>query len=167
MRWPSVLGLALVACGGESDPGDVDTPGASVPTDWVYVQANCGYGFQAPAELTAIDRQGEDSCLDSWSTPGCAYAGDHGSYSSNLSELVGQPQLVVREESIDGRAAKLVTALQDGSFVAAVNFPQVSPDEPGVRLTVSATCDDSAGQQDALRAFRTITFGTTAPSARP
>ena len=167
MRQFAALVLVLVACGGESAAGEEAAEGSSVPAGWVEVQADCGYSFRAPPEMMAVERQGTDSCIDGWSTPRCMYSGDYGAFSSNLSEYIGEPQYEVARETIDGRSAKLVTAMAFGSFVAAVNIAEVDPATPGLGLTVSASCDDVDGQQDALRVFRTIHFGEPAPVETP
>jgi len=162
MRRLALLGLALAACGGASAPGEDAANGVSVPEDWVHVQSSCGYRFQAPPEMTALERQGTDSCVDGWSTASCMYSGDYGAFSSNLSEFIDQPQYQALRETIDGRSARLVTALAYGFYVAAVNIAEIDPATPGLGVTVSANCGDVDGQQDALRVFRTLELGEPA-----
>ncbi|HWO13478.1 MAG TPA: hypothetical protein VNN80_28450 [Polyangiaceae bacterium] len=158
MRTLAALGALLVACASDaSAPGD----GApSVPAGWVRVQAVCGYGFHAPPDVMMRALVGIDSCIDGWSASSCAYTGDYGGYSSDLTEYEGSPQYQETRESIDGRDAKLVT-LADEGLVAAVHFASVDPAVPGLRLTVGADCQDAAGQQDALTVFRSIRFART------
>jgi hypothetical protein len=122
------------------------------------VEASCGYGFWGPPDLTAQAAQGTDSCVSAWATVSCEYGGDYGGYSSDLTEYLGSPEYAAWQESIDGRAAKVVTATMGASLVAAVHFPVVDPELKGVRLTLWALCEDATGQQDALSALRSITF---------
>lgn len=165
MRRLTVLGLMLMGCGGESTSGSADAAHeGAVPADWVRMQADCGYGFRAPPEMMEVESQGTDSCVDGWSTPGCTYSGDYGAFSSNLTEYVGQPQYEAVQESVDGRAAKFVTAMADGFLVAAVHIAEIDPATPSLGLTVAANCRDAEGQQDALAVFKTIDFGAPAPA---
>jgi hypothetical protein len=102
--------------------------------------------------------QGTDSCLNAWTTGSCTYHGDFGAFSSDLSEYDGSPEYQQAQVSIDGRSAKLVTALSGALSVAAVHFGQVDPEVDGLRLTIWTECEDKAGQQDAMAAFGTIKF---------
>jgi hypothetical protein len=72
--------------------------------------------------------------------------------------LKGSAQYTALQESIDGRAALVVTAAAKESLRAAVFFREVDPAVEGIRLTISANCQDIAGQQDALKLFRSIAF---------
>jgi len=96
--------------------------------------------------------------VNGWATGNCVYLGDYGGFSSDLREYKEAMQYEETQESIDGRAAKVVTAVSDEFLIAAVHFPRVEREAEGIRLTVSANCQDGLGQQDALRIFRTITF---------
>ena len=165
MRRLTVLGLMIVGCGGESAPGGTDAANeGAVPADWVRVQADGGYSFRAPPEMMAVESEGTDSCTDGWSTPGCSYSGDYGAFSSNLTEYIGQPQYEAVRDSVDGRAAKFVTAMAYGFLVAAMNIAEIDPATPGLGLTVAASCSDAEGQQEALGVFKTIHFGEPAPA---
>ena len=165
MRRLAAFGLMLMACGGETAAGEDAADEGSVPASWIQVQAQCGYSFRAPPELVAVESQGIDSCIDGWTSPRCTYTGDYGGFSSDLSEYVDQPQYEMARATIDGRTAKLVTAMAvGGSFLAAVNIAEIDPATPGVGLTVSASCGDVNGQQDALRVFSTIELDEPAPA---
>lgn len=174
MRVHLVIGMILLACA-SPDPARSDHPElarddepepasaveqgvGSVPTDWVPVTVPCGYAFRAPPELMMQALQGTDSCVNGWATGNCVYLGDYGGFSSDLREYEEAMQYQETQESIDGRAAKVVTAVSDEFLIAAVYFPRVQRETEGIRLTVSANCQDGPGQQDALRIFRTITF---------
>ena len=174
MRMYPVVGTILLACAGadpapsddqelargdEPEPTSVVEQGAaSVPTDWVPFQASCGYAFRAPPELMMQALQGTDSCVDGWATGNCVYHGDYGGFSSDLREYQEALQYEETQESIDGHAAKVVTAVSDEFLIAAVSFPRVDQENERIRLTIAANCQDGPGQQDALRIFRTITF---------
>lgn len=158
MRTIAGVALLIVACSSESR-GTTDTnSGTATDPDWVRIEASCGYSFEAPPGLTAQPIKGTDSCLDAWTTGSCAYRGDYGAFSSDLAEYQGLPEYKQAQRSIDGRSAKLVTALSEASSVAAVHFREVEPDTGGPSLTVWAECADEAGQQDAVAAFGTIKF---------
>jgi hypothetical protein len=130
----------------------------AVPSDWVRVEAHCGYSLMAPPDVMAYAAAGTDSCIDEWVASGCMHVADYGWYSSDLSEYAGQEQYEETRTTIDGRSARLLTVTTpEQDLVAAVHFPGV--DSSGfIKLTVWAGCDDAAAQQNALLSFQTITF---------
>jgi hypothetical protein len=149
MRKLAGLGVLLVGCSGNA---------ADASPEWTRVEAHCGYSFLAPPGVVVRAGQPFDSCLDDWTTQSCEYSGDYGLFSSELEELKGSAQYTALQESIDGRAALVVTAAAKESLRAAVFFREVDPAVEGIRLTISANCQDIAGQQDALKLFRSIAF---------
>jgi len=157
-----VLGLALivVACGGaERDAGDGNDTVAIAP-DWVRVEAACGegYSFYAPPEIAVQPAQGIDSCIDLWTTSVCSYHGDYGWFSNDLTGYGDLPQYRQMEKVIDGRRARVISALLEGDFIAAVHFGGIDPDSDKVALTLWVRCTDEVGRQHALTAFDTIVF---------
>jgi hypothetical protein len=169
MRIFAVLGVLILGCNGsarDAVPDANPAPSApedeqeatSFPTDWVRVESSCGYGFRAPPDLMQRTVGNIDSCVDGWATRSCVYTGDYGGFSSDLEEYEHFPQYEESRELIDGQAAKVVTAMADEFLLAAANIPHVDGVLQGVGLTVWAECQDTAGRQDALSAFRTITF---------
>lgn len=149
MRKLAGLGLLLVGCSGTA---------ADASPEWIRVESHCGYSFLAPPGVRVRAGQPFDSCTDDWTIRSCEYFGDYGKFSNDLEELKGSAQSTALQESIDGRAALVVTAPAKDSLVAAVYFREVDPDVEGLLLTISAHCQDSAGQQDALKLFRSIAF---------
>ncbi|MEO8178184.1 MAG: hypothetical protein ABI895_05050 [Deltaproteobacteria bacterium] len=142
-------------------------------SDWIRVEAACGYAFRAPPDTMAQMAAGIDSCVERWttgggvsaggnvSTRGCVYTGDYGGFSSDLreyGEAEGYAEYAETPQVIDGREARLVTVSSDEFLLAGVHFPQIAAELGGIRLTVEARCGDTAGQLDALGVFRTITF---------
>ncbi|MEY2930543.1 MAG: hypothetical protein RL033_1292 [Pseudomonadota bacterium] len=134
-------------------------------TDWIQVEASCGYAFRAPPDTMAEMVTGTDSCVERWitgggaSTGGCVYTGDYGGFSSNLrgyQEAEGFSEYEETLEVIDGREARLVTVSSEEFLLAGVHFPKITPELEGVGLTVEARCQDKAGQLDALGVFRSI-----------
>jgi hypothetical protein len=155
----TVLGLALfaVACGGadasEGDANDAVVVGA----DWVRVESSCGYGFDAPPDVTELAVQGIDSCVDAWTTGSCEYHGDYGGFSNDLSGYSDLPEFRLTEKSVGGRAARVMTARSGDAFVAAVYIPGLDADER-IALTLWGECADKSGQTEALAAFGTVTI---------
>ena len=161
MRRLVAYGATLLACaGGDPAPGQ-EPARVLVFTDWIRVEATCGYAFRAPPDTMAQMAAGIDSCVERWATGGCVYSGDYGGFSSNLREYreaEGYTEYEETPEVIDGQEARLVTVSSEELLLAGVHFPQVAAELEGIGLTLEARCQDSAGQLDALGVFRTITF---------
>lgn len=150
------LAAMLLACSGSAG-GDSDQ--LLVFTDWIPIEASCGdYSFRGPPDMRAQPAQGIDSCVERWTTSSCDYASDYGGFSSDLSEYREAMDYQEREETISGRAAKLVTATFDSEprYLAAITIPDVDRARMGLRLTLGASCRSSAGQEDALSVFRSL-----------
>ena len=156
MRLLAIVSVVLLACA-EDEQTPPETSSPSEPSGWVRVESACGYGFHAPADLMKRTVAGIDSCVDQWASASCVYSGDYGAFSSPLTEFEDSPGYAQTQESIDGREAKLVTAVSDDRFVAGVNFPQVHQGSD-IRLTLVGMCEDEAGQDDAVRVLKSITF---------
>ncbi|MEY4544481.1 MAG: hypothetical protein RL685_676 [Pseudomonadota bacterium] len=162
-----VFGATLLACGsGQPAPGQ-ETARVLVFTDWIRVEASCGYAFRAPPDTMAEMAVGTDSCVERWitgggaATGGCVYTGDYGGFSSNLreyQEAEGYSEYEETPEVIDGREARLVTVSSEEFLLAGVHFPQLAAELEGIGLTVEARCQRKAGQLDALGVFRSITL---------
>ncbi len=154
-----LLGCALLACG--DDPARRPEDDLLLFTDWIRVEAECGYAFRAPPDTMPQDAAGTDSCVERWTTGDCLYSGYYGAFSSDLSEYRQAEGVAEYEESaelIAGQEARLVTARAADFRLAGVHFPQVAAAPEGVGLTVEARCQSRAGQLDARSVFRTITF---------
>lgn len=160
MRTALGLALVFVACGGaDSDEGD-EAERVSVEPGWVLVEGTCGdgYSFFAPPEISREPVQGIDSCVERWATSTCSYAVDYGMYSNDLTGYADLPQYERAEKVIDGRKARVITALSEERFVAAVHFAGIDPESERVALTLWVSCTDEAGRKQALAAFDTIVF---------
>jgi hypothetical protein len=157
----ALLASALIACGDEEPSGPREAP-VFVFTDWIRIDASCGpYTFRAPPDTVAQSAAGIDSCVERWTTSSCEYSSDYGGFSSDLREYREAEQYEGYEELqevIDGQEVRLVTVRGEELFVAGVHFPRIAGEMAGIRLTVEARCQDSAGQLDALSVFRTISF---------
>jgi hypothetical protein len=124
------------------------------------VQTTCSFGFKAPSDYKNTPVQGTDSCVLSFWAAGCEFSADYGWYSGAVSANPGD--LDYREEpaQIDGRNATAATymSLEPTRYIAAIHFPVISPDSPGTKLTMIATCHSASAQSDALTLFSTIHF---------
>ena len=158
--WLATFALAAIgACGGgEGDDGDAgDATGSpAIPSDWIRIEASCGYALHAPPDVREDPQQGTDSCVDHYLTEGCEYSGDFGPFGSHFDEFEDEPGFERTRVQVDGHAATLVLTGSDerpGPYLAGIYF---EPDADGVYLSFFASCMDAEGLAEAEHVLLSI-----------
>lgn len=139
---------------GEDADGGVDTTQV-----WMDVQTKCSFGFQAPANYVNKPVQGTDSCVLEFAASDCTFFADYGAFSGDITQNPGGSNYGVVAAQLDGRDARIAKSTNaDHEYWAGLHVPQVSASSPGIKLTLTATCQSEMGQRDALELFNTIHF---------
>jgi hypothetical protein len=135
--------------------------GVDTPPEWKDVQTECHFGFATPANYRNTPVQGTDSCVLEFSASDCSFSADYGLYSGQVTANPGDIDFRGITAEIDGLEATVVTysTSDPASYMAAVHFPEVLKNNPGVKLTMIATCKSKRGQNDAQTLFHTVHFG--------
>lgn len=129
-----------------------------VPSDWVSIDARCGYAFRAPPDVREEPAQGLDSCVDRYVTEACVYSGGYGAFGTDWG-FESYPEYGQTQQQVDGLSATVFTARVDGDeegrgpYWAAIDFV---PNPEGLYLSMFATCSTAAGRDEALLVFQTI-----------
>ena len=152
----SILALAAIgACGG-GDRNPPEDARSAIPSDWIRIEASCGYALHAPPDVREDPQQGTDSCVDHYLTEGCEYSGDFGPFGSHFDEFEDEPGFERTRVQVDGHAATLVLTGSDerpGPYLAGIYF---EPDADGVYLSFFASCMDAEGLAEAEHVLLSI-----------
>lgn len=140
----AVSGLASIALflvAGSAQAGDLS---GEVPSDWVRLQADSVFSLSAPAGTTYTPAQGIDSIVGSFDAAAFQLNFDYGAYSSSLTNLSEEEDYQTRDVEIDGKPAKIVTAVapiysEQQPYFIGVHFPDLGQSVVGTtRLTLYA-----------------------------
>jgi hypothetical protein len=159
----SIIGLALIATASCTKPPPVaPAEPERVPTGWRQVDVKA-FSFYAPPGIheVALDGIAIDSYVMEFRAPSIALHFDYGRYSNSL-QCSGDQTCRSHAESVGGRQARFASWSQDqasdkkSSSQVGVYFPDTGKE--GMRLMMSAACDDYVSCRDAEEIFRTIRF---------
>jgi len=115
-----------------------------------------GLSLDSPVELAAADAEAIDSRAAAWEGPGLHVVVDEGELADPLLSYGARPDAAVREETIGGRRARVVTfTLEGGVPFAAAHFPA---DDRRGPLTISATGTAGESTDVPLHLLRSVTF---------
>lgn len=135
----SSIALFLMVCSAQA--GELSS---DVPADWVRLDANSAFSLSAPAGTTYTPAQGIDSMVGSFDAAAFQLNFDYGAYSNSLSNLSEEEDYQIRDVEIDGKPAKIVTAVapsfsEQQPYFIGVHFPDLGQSVVGTkRLTVYA-----------------------------
>ena len=129
---------------------------------WVCHTIGPGITCQIPEDMKPVSTTPIDSMVSQFQSPGLRISFDYGWYSDSLNSHRGAAEYTERTVKISGRTARIVWMRgEDGEmpYVAAVSFRNVSGSgKTSNHLTGWATSATPAGQELAVKVFRTIRF---------
>jgi len=149
----ALLAALAVACSGGS-PGPRGEK-MSTPQGWRTLDV-AAVRFAVPGDARAADIQPIDSQVGILRGSGYELIYDYGRAGESLSDNRDEPEFVMRERRIDGRAAVEVSFTASGQPWGAVRLLQVK--DGANTLTVRVSCVDQQACQLATAVFQSVTF---------
>lgn len=137
---------------------------AAVPADWVKLVVQGKFELMAPPGSKYVPRQGIDSAVGRVETPDFTLDFDYGAYSDPLKPRSGFLQYRSREVTVDGKAARIVTAFSpehsaDRPYFIGIHFDNLKRSVIGpVRLTMATWVGTPKAYKTIESVFGTITF---------
>jgi hypothetical protein len=127
---------------------------------WKVIELTPRLRIRSPVELSRSNAVAIDSNASIWEGPDLTIVVDEGPFSDPLATHGGRPIGQSAEETIGGRAARVVSSrLDDGSQFAGAHFDR--DDRPGggsQKLTVTVTGRDIDGGDIPLKVLRSLEF---------
>jgi hypothetical protein len=109
-------------------------------SDWQELTLAEGLTLTVPADLSRGPEQGVDTAVATWNGAGISVVIDQGPFADPLTTYQGRPGSRSRQETIDGRLARIVSFVEgNGTRVVAAHFP-------GARAGASAGKGAAAGK---------------------
>lgn len=133
---------------------------ATAPSDWQRADAG-PFSVMLPPSWTYQPEQGIDSLVGSFSGDGVSLSFDYGWYSNSL-PYDDDPAYEVHQESIDGRAAKVVAARgpagTTGVYIPLAVKPAAGENGMATRLRISGMDLTAAQQHTVMQILRSVRF---------
>lgn len=116
--------------------------------------------FSSPVEVTPTGGTGADTAFAEWQGDGLVVRADYGLFVDPLTGHRSRAGTQLSEETIDGRAARVLAADQpDGSRFTAAHFPDLSgPDGRSAKLTFVVITSGQRTAEEALEIIRSLRF---------
>ena len=130
--------------------------------NWTELTLADGVRLKVPAGPSGGRRaQGVDSTVATWEGSGLNILIDRGPFADTLASSESRSGYRSSQETIDGRPARIVSFVDDGTRVVAAHVPR-SPAgaQPGESLTVVIRLDSTVAHEDmAYEVIRSLKFG--------
>jgi hypothetical protein len=131
-------------------------------SDWKELTLAQGLTLTVPADLSRGPEQGVDTAVATWNGAGISVVVDQGPFADPLTTYQGRPGSRSRQETIDGRPARIVSFLEgDGTRVVAAHFPGTQAGAAaGKPLTIVVRVDPAVRREEvAFDIIRSLRFG--------